>query len=109
MKLNEKLHTLSEPMIRQMQKQLIKDGRNLQKDWSKSLLYTFGCTDAGDTYLTIFNKLTKKLYSAVVIYNEADIFNEEKGQLIATGRMCKNTDFVWSIEDDSIPEITWDC
>ena len=103
MKLKEKLYPIDTDLRKTMEKQFIKDNINVKKNWSKGLLHFFTITDDGDTFLTIFNKNMKKLYSSAVIFNEIDIFNEELGRQIAVGRMCKNTDFINSIR---VPEVS---
>ena len=99
MKLQEKMYTLPESMVKSMERQFKKDNVNVKTRWYKELLHFFVITDECDTFLTIFSKKTHKLYCSMALFNEVDTFDEHKGQMITVGKMCKNTDFLNSVKE----------
>ena len=106
MKLQDKLYKLPEEYVRIMETQFKKDKICVNKNWYKQVLYNIAVSEFNDTFLIIFSKISGKLYSTVSIFNEVDVFEEDKGVFIVLGRMCKHTDFLATISDYYATELT---
>ena len=93
MQLSEKLFSLTKQEIKVIEKQLRKDGVEFKPNWYKQFLINLEFTEAGDTFIIMFNRTTKKFYCSCSMLHDTDIFDDLIGETIALNRIALQSDF----------------